>query len=589
MFNHLVECQQYLDYCSAHNIHNKVTRKANAPGKSKPQLPFPTLTPSEKEDLDRQAARVCLIGGYPFSIFEDEEMKAFCKGMNAAYKPPSRQKIAGELLDSQYVDIKRDIDAFLNRQNWLNIVTDESTNINHSRVCNISIHTSVGTLHYISEDIGAQKMNAIGYAAWLTKHLLKITDNDTLRINSISADTCSTMFSMRDLLQQTQPFKHVFFIPCESHSLQLLVKDLLSIPRLKDIHTKAQAVVKAFRKSPLQYAHLREIQMDCYKTHYALVLSVITHWGIQFRLISSLLRSKAALRKYIDDHESKDLGYNAYEYIADRNFWRDLDIMRELLEPIDEHLKMSESGRGHLGLVLHRWIDILKHLKRRIKDIPELEDFINENDGIFAKRYKRQVASIHIVAFYLRPDNRSISMTPEHEMVIYKFSKQYTKCEEDAHMFWAEFQAFRSQMAPFSADRPCWIISDDVRLFWSNMNTHTRIIGNLALRIFSTPTNSVASEQAFSVQNHVQCKLRASLLNSKVNKLTYTYINGRMLWKIGSVAENKVVEARISPQNLTPEEEVQLENELLAEENFLDDDMQSESEEEESWLEDDED
>jgi len=590
MFNHLVECQQYLDYCSANNLHNEVTRKANIRRKSRPQLPFPTLTPSEKEDLDRRAARVCLIGGYPFTLFEDEDMKAFCKGMNAAYKPPCRQKIAGELLDSQYLDIKRDIDAFLNHQNCLNVITDESTNINHCRICNISIHTLVGALHYISEDIGAQRTDANAYAAWLTKHLSKITNNDFLRINSISADTCSTMFAMRDLLQQTQHFKHVFFIPCESHSLQLLVKDLLSIPRLKDIHTKAQAIVKAFHKSPLQYARLRECQMECYKTYYALVLSVITRWGTQFRLISSLLRSKVALRKYVDDREPKDLGYNAYEYISDRNFWRDLDIMRELLEPIDEHLKMSESSKGHLGLVLDRWIDILKHLKRRIKDIPELEDFTNENGGLFAQRYKRQVAPIHIVAFYLRPDNHSISITPEHEMVIYDFSKRYIECEEDAHTFWAEFQAFRSQMTPFSANRPCWIISNDVRLFWCNMNTHTRIIGKLALRIFSTPTNSVASEQAFSVQNHIQSKLRASLLNSKANKLTYTYINGRMLRKLGSVAENRqVVEAQISSHNLTLEQELQLENELLAEENIQDDnDMESESENEELWFDDDE-
>jgi hypothetical protein len=65
--------------------------------------------------------------------------------------------------------------------------------------------------------------------------------------------------------------------------------------------------------------------------------------------------------------------------------------MRELLEPINKNLKMSESSKGHLSLVLDRWIDILKHLKRKIKDIREPENFANEHDSPFAERYKRPV------------------------------------------------------------------------------------------------------------------------------------------------------------------------------------------------------
>ena len=63
-----------------------------------------------------------------------------------------------------------------------------------------------------------------------------------------------------------------------------------------------------------------------------------------------------------------------------------------------------------------------------------------------------------------------------------------------------------------------------------------------------------------------------------------------MLRKLGSVAENRqVVEAQISSHNLTLEQELQLENELLAEENIQDDnDMESESENEELWFDDDE-
>src|SRR5579859_5938053 len=101
------------------------------------------------------------------------------------------------------------------------------------------------------------------------------------------------MFSMWEKLQAFPELKHVFFIPCDSQGLQLLVKDIIChLPRFKELHDKAKKVVKAFNKAHLQYARLRDIQMTCYKEHRALILSIITRWGTQLRLIVSLLKSK---------------------------------------------------------------------------------------------------------------------------------------------------------------------------------------------------------------------------------------------------------------------------------------------------------
>src|SRR6266496_4874924 len=103
-------------------------------------------------------------------------------------------------------------------------------------------------------------MNAIGAAEWLKFHLQLLSNSDLNRINSISTDTCPTMFAMHDILRESPELRHVFFIPCDSHGLQLLCKDLLTIPRFSLTHKKAQIIVKAFKKAPLQYARLREFQ-----------------------------------------------------------------------------------------------------------------------------------------------------------------------------------------------------------------------------------------------------------------------------------------------------------------------------------------
>src|SRR5271169_963738 len=105
-FNHLCKCQKYLDYCTSNSIQNNVTHKIGIPAESINQLPIHQLSVREKEDLDIRAARVCLVGGYPFTLFKSEEMKHFCNGMNSEYKPPTRQRIAGDLLNRVYHDIQ---------------------------------------------------------------------------------------------------------------------------------------------------------------------------------------------------------------------------------------------------------------------------------------------------------------------------------------------------------------------------------------------------------------------------------------------------------------------------------------------------
>ena len=578
---HLTKCKKYLQQAVESGNHNNITNHAFAFAKSPNQIKFPVLTTSDKDELDRLAASVSIIEGHPFTLFESQSMSAFLHRLNPAYKPPSRKVIAGPLLEEIYTNIKAKTEELLQSSDGLNIVTDESGNINHSRICNISIHTIYGTLHYISEDIGARRTDAVSYKNWLIDHLRVLTGNNFSRINSLATDTCSTMFQLWIQLRVLPDFRHVFFIPCDSHSIQLLVKDLLSLPRMKAIVDQAQVIAKAFRKAPLQYARLREFQREIYNKHYALILSVITRWGTQFRLINSVIKSKLALRRYGEMYTEKDIDEKAYDAITDSNFWRDVDLIRELLEPIDEGLKMSESSKTHLGHVLHRWMNFLKHLQRKVKDFPELKEFISPRNpkekGTFPYRYNRQVAPIHVLAYFLRPDTTQLPISAEHEEIIYDFFKQYTRSQDEETTLCQEFQAYRGKLEPFTPDRVCWRYSQNPRLFWSNV-VGNQMFAKIATHVFNTPTNSVSSEQSFSIQNTLHTKLRNVLHSEKVNKMTYTYRNGRILRTIESRVDNNGKEKEKEVESdllhiLSEEEEVELEDTLLFEEGVEGDDI----------------
>src|SRR5438552_10256441 len=116
--------------------------------------------------------------------------------------------------------------------------------------------------------------------------------------------------------------KNCLFVPCDSHGLQLLVKDIVEhIPVFKATLEQAQAVVKAFKNAPLQLSFLREYQVQHYQQPVALILSVITRWGTQYRLVNSLIKSKDALQYYAVKHAKEELAFNAHEFLIDSTFW----------------------------------------------------------------------------------------------------------------------------------------------------------------------------------------------------------------------------------------------------------------------------
>src|SRR5579859_4408750 len=87
--------------------------------------------------------------------------------------------------------------------------------------------------------------------------------------------------------------------------------------------------------------------------------------------------------------------------------------------------------------------------------------------------------------------------------------------------------------------------------FWVSTINCTKALGTLCNRLFSTPANSVPSERSFSAQNYIHTKTRNSLKPDRVDKLTYIYMNSRVL------------DARKEGnQLLTAEEEEQLEEEM---------------------------
>ena len=327
------------------------------------------------------------------------------------------------------------------------------------------------------------------------------------------------------------------------------MKHISEMPWFSSLFARGGKIVSFFHSANKQLALLRRIQKQQYHRHYALILSVLTRWGTQYRFIHSLIRSQAALTLWAI-HPDTDYQQSRHiiDIIQDATFWADLNNLERIIEPIHRLQVESESLQAHLGAVLTRWNQIKAHFDH-LKNTPTFQAR-RHVDQIFARRtttnrrgdviykksiwrtqFHKQILPIHHVAYHLDPLNQAEGLADaEQQASILEFLSQYViGTDEEKQLARSHFYAFKHRQRPFLANNPCWKDRTDVKLFWNICIANSPHLATLALRVYETAANSIACERAFSVMNFLHTKPRNSTHTTRMDKLIFIYINARVL------------------------------------------------------------
>ncbi len=136
--------------------------------------------------------------------------------------------------------------------NHLNFFSNETCNIQKKRVINLYIHvsttaTSMRKEFHLKTKVKVVKiMNAKTQARWFFNHIIDILQSQFWRINTFVIDTCSTMKTLWSMLKAFGELKHIFFISCDSHELQLLLDDILKLSWFVKILKDAKWIIRFF-------------------------------------------------------------------------------------------------------------------------------------------------------------------------------------------------------------------------------------------------------------------------------------------------------------------------------------------------------
>lgn len=445
------------------------------------ELPKGVKKDTPKEQIDRALARACFAGNRPFSMWSHPFMREALQLLKKDYTPPDRHRIAGSLLSELYTEAYSKTMNIMRRIEHLNITVDETTNINFDRVMVMTITTCDKSWFYVLKNMENTRLNASNIAKWILQQLEAFLSDlgdgelDWESINSLSTDTCSVMRSVWEILQRTPQIKHAFMIPCDSHGLQLIFKDLLDMKAshsitVKNIFKEASEVVSFFHKSPLRYADLQQIEILKNGKRRALIASVISRWGTQYDLLSSVNELKESLITWAATITAKDDKAKTIEIIGiiqDITFWNILNDLCKVFKPLHIAQKKSEASNASIIEVIPRWL-LLENEMRTAALYTHLHEDIKAyfTEGGFTARSNLQLLPIHWAAYWLDP--RRIQQPLDSER------KEQIRGILEPQKAWDQFLYFRQQSGPFYK-AVCWERKDPVQFWLEAVSTNSFI------------------------------------------------------------------------------------------------------------------
>ena len=355
-------------------------------------------------------------------------------------------------------------------------MADGSANIAKTRVENVSFLVNGRSFYWNSKAIGAETAGA----DWSIKNIKRcardITGENLRKFTAFSSDTDSTQRNLWRLINQDTELAHVHSIPCNSHGVSLLMKDLLWPG--KDEHrrqittsighffaTGPNDLVSYFRKASKQLAYLRSCMINCSGKVKSLIATIPTRWGTQAAQLDSIINNQVALEAYATlPNASVEWRYT----LNDSRWWQQLQGVQSVIKPIHEKIKMSESNKTSLNKVFPQWIDLQSHISKYSQpgSSPWWEDIKAYKErvgtGGWEDRMRKQLLPVHLAAYMLTPANREMELTPKfmQELEDYILERIGIKGYEQ----WMQYHGMTGEFNPV---KTCWTrFATSPKLFW---------------------------------------------------------------------------------------------------------------------------
>ena len=183
------------------------------------------------------------------------------------------------------------------------------------------------------------------------------------KFSAIITDTASVMKAAWKQIEEK--YSNIVCLGCNSHIINLLIGDILKIEEIQVVVNNTKMIVNYFKSHVQAAAKLKRIQIDNYNKEISLVLPILTRWGTHLGCLQSLQKSQIALEQTLmDSYIRQKMDKTIRSNVLSEEFWRMLDLVVKILEPIVAALKLFESDISTLSTVYSCFNKLIKQISK---------------------------------------------------------------------------------------------------------------------------------------------------------------------------------------------------------------------------------
>jgi len=472
------------------------------------------------------------------------------------FQAPSSYQVLNSGLTREYEDCKQKIDSVmlpLAKYGWT-MVGDGATNVNKDPILNILLVQGNASFFVECRQVSGIRKSKEFVASMFIEWIKAMPDPESV----VCVCTDNGVRSSWPIIEAACPW--VVCCPCQPHVLNLLLKDIGSLPGLQVLFSKLQKLRVFIRNHQIVKALYDKFTTDDAESDAFSKLSQIagTRFASEIMGLRNVLKNRDPIRRMLRSEEleqwmedgnktTKDAdGVSNSTLVADlkKDFldaeeviWSRMTAVNSLLHPIEDLLRFAEQDNPTLSKIHMAWCLLLEHLeglkdKATVTDSDRiiLQDII---DKVYA-RFTYGYSTLAAVAYMLDPEFLGCQVGEEEMACFQRYLEKYfhnvtdptTKYKKIASVL-DDLVVFRNSGSSFASLAAKEAIGITVgSIWWENYalglpGGNENDLRKIAMRVLSCVSGASASERSHKAVNFVHSKTRNRLLPSKMEMALY--------------------------------------------------------------------
>lgn len=372
----------------------------------------------------------------------------------------------------------------------------------------------------------------------------------------------------------------MFAVGCASHTLNLLLKDIVKLENFKICNEIVTKIIKYIKKRHVELAYFEKIQKEKYENNKkTLKLPSQTRWGGCVIMMESFLCNREALEATAICQDL-NVDKNIKQHLLTEDIWIKVTSFLNILKPISVATTKLESDSA----VLSEVPQMFEYVRDNVRNALSPCEIINDDDEIYIieairKRQDFVEKPIHFAANILDPRYRGLKLSPDKISMGQEFIHQYAEIQKkNTGKVMSNLAEYRAKSG-FYSQPGIWSAADHVepRTWWKGL-CNCQILSSIAKRLLSVPPSSASCERNWSLFGNTLTRPRNRMTTDRLQKLITVRSNIRILSDKSNDNVNMVDEEEYISSSSLEEEENDREIGLHEQEMGLQDFNLSESE-----------